>query len=187
MTRPLSDAMAAAIAANTVRPALLYEATYASGTVRYWSGYGNLSWNGHTFTGVGDLIELAQVDETDDVKAQGVAVTVNGSSASNIALTLASVKPGLPGIVYLALFDAVGALVVDPEIIFRGRLDTAALDDGDPTAPVVKMSYEHELADLERARERRYTDAAQQALYPGDTGLRFIATLQDVEIYWGQV
>lgn len=187
MSRDLTSDMATEIARSAVRPFLLYQATFASGDVFYWNGPGDLSWNSQTWTGAGDLIQIPPVDETDDVKAQGVSITVSGSSASNVALTLAEVQSGQPGIIYLGFFDSAGAIIADPQIIFRGRLDSAVIDDSNPEQPVLVLSYEHELVDLERPRERRYTDEAQQALYPGDTGLRCIATLQDQQIYWGQV
>ena len=36
--------------------------------------------------------------------------------------------------------------------------------------------------DLERAEVRRYTDADQQAEYPGDRFFEFVAALQEAEI-----
>lgn len=186
MSRDLTVAMAAAVAASDVRPILLFEAVYTSGIVRFWTGLGDLSWNGYTWQGVGDLIGHTPVDETDEIKAQGISITVKGITAGDVATALSELAGGAAGSIRLALLDSSGAIIADPKIIFRGRLDQPEIDDSDPENPVINLSYEHELIDLERPREWRYTDQHQQQLYPGDTGLSRIAQLQDRELIWGR-
>ena len=85
-----------------------------------------------------------------------------------------------------ALLTEAGAIIADPKVIFRGRLDVAEIDDSNPDEPIINLSYENELIDLERPREWRYTDEHQQQLYPGDTGLKGIAALQNRELVWGR-
>lgn len=79
-----------------------------------------------------------------------------------------------------------GGLIDSPKMLFRGRFDTAVHDDGDPAAPVLSVNFESDQIDLERPKERRFTDEAQKALYPGDRAGEFIASLQDKEIVWGR-
>ncbi len=79
-----------------------------------------------------------------------------------------------------------GGLIDPPKILFKGRFDTAVHDDGDPSAPVLTVGFESDQIDLERPKERRFTDAAQKALYPGDRAGEFIAKLQDDDIVWGR-
>lgn len=186
MSRNLTALMAAEIVKTTVRPIILYEFVTTSGTVYYWTGYGNLSWNSHTWVGTGTLLEVAPIDETDDVKAQGTTIRLSGMSTAMISVVLGQLTNGLAGIVRLAMRDSANAIIADPKIIFRGRLDGCQIDNKDPTALIINVAYEHELVDLERPRERRYTHEAQQALYPGDTALRYMAGLQDRVLYWGR-
>ena len=49
----------------------------------------------------------------------------------------------------------------------------------------IELTVESRLIDLQRQRERRFTDADQKYFYPGDTGLQYVAGLQDQVIYWG--
>lgn len=79
-----------------------------------------------------------------------------------------------------------GGLIDSPKILFKGRFDTALHDDSDPTAPVLAVNFESDQIDLERPKERRLTDEAQKALYPGDRAGEFIGPLQDKEIVWGR-
>lgn len=184
--RGLTSAMQSAIAGGTVTLALLFQASFTGGTVYAWTGIGNLSWNGQTWQGLGTLISFDQVDETDDVKAQSVILVVKGVSPGDISTALGQLANGQAGLIYLACFDAGGNLLASPRVIFRGRLDIGEIDDSNPDAPQINLTYEHELVDLERPREWRFTHQQQQQLYPGDNGLQYIAGLQDTEITWGQ-
>lgn len=186
MSRDLSVDMAAEIVKPVVRPRLLFDATLADGSVvYYWTDIGSVVWNGHTYIGTGGLIGIAPVEETDDVRAQGTAVQVNGVPSTMVSLFLSSLGNGKQGIVRLAMVDANNTIIDDPRILFRGRLDGAEINEGNVEAPVATLTYEHELVDLERAREWRYTDEHQKRFYSGDRGLEHIAALQDAEIPFG--
>lgn len=186
MSRDITAGMAAEIVKAVVTPILLFEAVLADGsTVRYWTGIGNLTWNSQTWVGTGALIGLGPVDETDDVQAQSASVTVNGVPSSMVSMFAQSLGNGKQGIVRLGMLNSSNAVIADPKIIFRGRLDGAVIDEKNVEAPVATLTYEHELADLKRTREWRYTSSHQQKLYPGDLGLDHIAGLQDAEIPFG--
>lgn len=211
MSRNLSSAMVTAVAASTVQPLLLFEALFGSTTVRYWTGIGTLEWNSYSWQGVGTLIDCSPVEESDDVKAQGITLKVKGVSSADVAVALDEIAGGAAGSIRLGLLapDDVlgdpatggvlgdpatglmvgspgGGMIADPKIIFRGRLDVGEIDDSNPEEPIIVLSYENELIDLERPREWRFTDEAQTALHADDTALRWIAGLQDQELVWGR-
>ena len=52
----------------------------------------------------------------------------------------------------------------------------------DGAEPRISLTCESRLVDLERAEVRRYTDADQQAEYPGDRFFEFVPALQEAEI-----
>lgn len=186
MSRSLTTAMANAIAASDVRPFVLLEAEFTSGTIRVWTGLGDLTWNAQTWDGIGTLLDITPIDESDEVKAQGITLRLKGVSPADLARVLLELRSGRPGILRLGAFDSAGAIIASPKIIFRGRLDLAEINDENLEEPVIELGYEHELIDLERPREWRFTDEHQKLLFPGDTGLRYIASLQDKEIIWGR-
>jgi hypothetical protein len=84
----------------------------------------------------------------------------------------------------LALIDDDGVVVPDPWPLFRGLMNSCTIEDGADTAAVT-VGYEHELIDLERPVNTRYTDAEQQRLFPGDTGMRYLIRLQNKILRWG--
>lgn len=177
--RNLTAGMAAAIGAPVVRPVFLFEAEFESGTLRMWTGVGELSWNGHTWIGGGGLIGMSPVEETAEVKAAGLRVSVSGISSTNVAAVLAAARTGKPGRVYLGCIDEAGAVIATPYPFFIGRLDVPVIDAEGETA-TISIAYESRLIDLERPRERRYTNEDQQAQYPGDRGFEQVAGLQDL-------
>jgi hypothetical protein len=103
-----------------------------------------------------------------------------------IALSLAEKYRGRFVYVRMALFNVdTLALILDPVVVFAGRIDTMTISDTGPTA-TLSVSCESRLVDLERARERRYTDEDQRELHPSDTSFRYVAALQDKNIEWNQ-
>lgn len=186
MSRSLTTDMRNGISAVTVRPILLLELEFVSTTVYAWTGIGPLSWNAHTWGGLGDLIEISPTEETDTIEARGVTIKIAGAPADKVDLALTELQTSKSGIIRLALDDGAGAIVADPKIIFRGRLDIGIIDDSNPEAPIIELQYESDLIDLERAREWRYTDAHQRLLYADDPSLRYVASYADKVLYWGR-
>lgn len=185
MARDLGAALISEIQAGTVRPVLLFEGVYSSGTLNAWTGVGTLSWDSKSWIGTGALGTVSVIEETDQVRAVGIAVSFDGIAAANVSLALQSCRQGAAGKVWLALLDSAGAIVGTPYLAFSGRLDVPVIDEGGDTAQIT-ISYESRLADLDRARIRRYTDEDQRAEYAGDRGMQYIAGLQDKQIAWGQ-
>jgi hypothetical protein len=184
MARDLTAGVITQLQAASVEVGLLFEGEFASGWVRLWSGIGNLSWDSKTWNGVGTLLGISAIDETNEVRASGLTVSLSGIPSDLLAAALGDARSGKTGRVYLAFFSG-GAVVADPVLQFQGRLDVPAIEDG-PTTATISISYESELIDLERPRERRYTPEDQSIDYPGDLGFDYVAALQDAQITWGR-
>jgi len=102
--------MLAAIAANTVRPAILFEGVFDNGgvdeSVYLWSGVGPLSWGGHTWLGGGNLLGFSPIEETGETRAVGFQVSLSGMSQTMVSLFQQSLRSGRRGKLWLALFPA---------------------------------------------------------------------------------
>jgi hypothetical protein len=151
--------------------------------VRIWSGYGNLTWSGLSWSGTGTLIQISSVTETNETSANGITVTLSGIPSELISLALAEVKQGASGKVYLGLLEGQN-VINDPILLFSGKLDVPTISDEGETA-VITISYESRLIDLERPRVNRYTPEDQKRLFPGDLGLDYVPSIQDKKITWG--
>jgi hypothetical protein len=184
MARTLPSAVLSAIAANLVRVAFFGEFQFAGGTVRLWTGYGTITWNGHTWTGAGDFAGLSPVDETTEVGAAGLTFTLSGIPSSTLAIALGDAYRGRKCTLWLAILDSTMATVVDAAQVFSGLMDVMKIDDAGETA-TISLQAESRLIDLGRPRTVRYTDQEQQNLFPGDLGLQYVAKLAEQPIYWG--
>lgn len=185
MARSMTAAAAAALAAPDVRLAIMVEGQFPSGFVRLWSGYGDVVWGGNVWTGAGHLLAISTIEDTAEVVATGVTITLSGIPSSFVALAISDAQQGMPGRIWVAQLDAAGALIADPVAAFAGRLDVPQIADGAESCTIT-ISYESRLMDLSRPREWRYTHESQQVLQPGDRGFEFVAGLQDREIIWGR-
>lgn len=183
MSRDITAAVQTIVDSSEVQPFLLFEGEFASGYVRAWSGFGNLSWDSQTWTGTGTLLSISNVQETSDGSAQGITAILSGIPSDLISLALSDVRQGASGKVWLGFLD--NGIVADPILIFEGRLDIPSIEEnGDSSS--ISITYESRLIDLSRSREIRYTHEEQQSLYAGDLGCEYIAALQDKQITWGR-
>jgi len=185
MARQLTTALEAATLAPVVRPALLVGLDFASGPLRLWSGIGKLTWAGNDYLGAGQLLAVAPATETQGLSAEGATLALSGIPAELLSIALAEAYQGRSAKVWLAAFDLSGALVADPYLIFDGRMDVMTIDEAGETS-TISVTAESRLIDLERPRERRYTDEDQRIEYPDDAGCEFVAGLADAEITWGR-
>lgn len=206
MARDLEEDFAAAVTEGTVRPALFCEFEFDSATLRFWNGIGSIAWNGEVWTGAGNLLRVDIAEETQDLEASNAAFELSGVPTSLISLALdhATEGRGRPCRIWLgaltleavagafssafssafAVYRPENSVVADPVRLFSGKMG-AMLIDGDPKAPVIRLSAENDLIILNRARNRRYTHEDQQLEYSGDLGFEFVAQMQDKEFTWG--
>lgn len=182
--RDLTASMLAAIQAGNVRPALLYEGTFVNaGTgateyLRLWTGVGTLSWDGKSWTGGGGLLSISAIGESSRVQAIGFEVSMSGQDTTKVSLALQSVRKNRDGKLWLALFDAAGAVIADPYLLKRGLFSQIPIRDDGGTATITAV-YEDRLDALNIPRELRYTHESQQLRSPGDTGFKKVEALQD--------
>lgn len=89
MSREITDDVAAQFAAKSLIPVLIGAAEFDSGTVRMWSGIGDLVWGGDTYLGAGTLLEIGEISETRGVEARGTSVTLSGIPSAMLSIALA--------------------------------------------------------------------------------------------------
>jgi hypothetical protein len=184
MSRTITPAVLAELAAGVVRPAIFVESQFPSGYLRLWSGLGEITWGGRTWAGAGTLLNVGAIEETTDVVATGTTVTLSGIPTDLVSACINDARQGLPGQIYLGFLTAAGAVIADPVLAFAGRLDVPTIMDGAERCEI-QITYESRLIDLNRSRGWRYTHESQQQISPGDRGFEYVAGLQEREIRWG--
>lgn len=183
--RDLTSGFTDEIAAAARRAFVLTDAEFDSGTLRLWTGRGDLVWDANTYTGAGGILEIQVPNEIGDVRAPGSQIVLSGLDPSIIATADAENYQGRRVTIRLGFFDSAGAIVDDPDILGRGFIDVMEPTDEGATARIA-VSIENRLAALERSNDRRWTSEDQKLRYAGDKGFDFVPALQNVEIPWGK-
>lgn len=215
MSRGLTPAALAEIAKPQVQPVVFFSAQFDSGTVWFWTGYGEIDWNGHVWIGSGDVIQFSGIDETALIEARGIQLQFAGADVALVTAALTEDIQGRRLRIFLGFIKASaetgiitdptgGATITDPstgdaitdpaaamELVanpigpFDYRMDTMQIE-GTPDQSRITLTAEPYLASLERARVRRYTHDDQQIEFPSDLGLEFVPSIQNIELKWGR-
>ena len=180
-SRALSTGFVTAIQQPHVRIFPLIDLNFASGATYLCGLAHDVTWGGNTYSAALGLLDIKEVQETAE-SAQGLSITIAGVSAASIALALAEKIQGRTLTLRMAALDASGTLQVDVNC-WQGLMDVMQIADGGDSVAIT-ITAEHIMATWDRARTVRYTDAQQQALYPGDLGLQYIAELEEATLVW---
>ena len=189
MSRSIRTAFNNAITSQVVRPFLAVELEFSTGTLRFWNGYGDITMtaggSSNTFTGLGDLMGVSAVSESDQVEAIGASLSLTGIKSSLISSALSANYTNRNASIFLGLFDTNKSVIADVYTLFKGKMDIMKIDEGAESATIV-LNLENRLIALDRPKERRYTHEDQQLSFSGDLGFEFVPDLQDKEIIWGK-
>lgn len=149
----------------------------------YISGFRSVSYGGKTYVPSGNLGSVSGPSEEAGVKSSGISISLSGVKPEIVSLILSESYMGRPVYVHYAVTDE--SFNVDTDLIFLGFKGTIDSVSGTMGASAsFTISAKSRLADWERPRRLRYTDADQQKLYPGDKGMEYIAQLSQKKIIW---
>ena len=200
MSRTLTTSMRNALVADTVRPIYLvrmvFDSSESPAELNLWSGVGDLSYDGETYLGVGDLLGISEIKESADISATGMNISLTGVKSSLIAVAKDHEYQGRPLTVRLGAFNSSGSLVADPIIIFSGFMDTMTIAEAGEYS-TISISVENKLIAFEKSKIRRYTAEDQKIDYPlklangdpnpnYDAGFEFVTAIVEKEIIWGR-
>ena len=188
MTRTLTNSVITELSQEAVKPFFAVKVAFPSGTLRLWTGLGDITISSETYTGTGNFLGVSNLQETEELKASGLELTLSGIPSSLLGTMLTDNYQGSLVTVHFGFLSEANtglSVVSDPFIIFQGLSDTLELSEGNESL-TAKMKVESRLIAMEESRARRYTNEDQQILHSNDTSLRFVTGLQDKEIVWGK-
>ena len=115
MARDLTASVITQLQSASVEVGILFEGEFASGWVRLWSGIGTLSWDSKTWTGTGNLLGISGIDETAEVRAAGLTVSLSGVPSDLLSAALGDARSGRIGRVYGGAVQGFGDEMVAPD------------------------------------------------------------------------
>tara|TARA_R110000823_G_scaffold259478_1_gene380611 strand:+ start:87 stop:725 length:639 start_codon:yes stop_codon:yes gene_type:complete len=209
MSRELSSGVIANLEDDVVYPFFAVELQFdGDETLRLWTGYGTLVYQGVSWFGSGSLLNISAVEETTEMAAKGATITLSSVPSDIISLALTQPYQGRVCDIYFGLFQKNSKLTQEQDgdsyilleggakillesqetsltKVFSGYMDQMNIEEGADVS-TLQLSVENKLVDLERPRAARYTSAYQKSKYPTDKGFDFVEDLQDQKLVWGR-
>lgn len=184
MARSISVAQQAALDAAHAMPMAFVQIDWTSGTQRWCTAGADIAWNGFTWSALGSLVDIAAVEESEDLRSIALDFTISGVTDSMRSLALSEKIRGRPVTVWFATINpATGALTDAPMAEFVGECDVLIGSEQREEGRIVStltLRVEDEAAVLMGAESRRYSDEDQQGEYPGDQFFRFVSDVVEM-------
>lgn len=174
--RALTEDMITELTAKVNRPVIFYEGVFVGFTMRLWNGTGELIWNGETWLGNGWFQGFQGIEEDNDLGSTGMEIVLAGVPLDLISTMLGNSQQGASGKLWLGFLATDQSVIEDPYLMFDGKLDVPTIDDK-VDGPLIQISYESELLDLDRSKEYRYTPESQKIFNATDRGFDYVAQI----------
>tara|TARA_Y100000401_G_scaffold78831_1_gene64401 strand:- start:723 stop:1352 length:630 start_codon:yes stop_codon:yes gene_type:complete len=159
---------------------------FDSGTLNLWSGIGDfVGSDSLTYTGAGELLNIQNVEEDNELSSTNMTITISGLSENIVTYATTEDYQNRPITIKMFFFhpdtdDEIGSV-----ILFKGRMDTLTVNDGDTFSVIV--TAENKLIDLTKPKNLFYTAETQNFLHSGDKGLEFVAKIREQSVNWGSL
>jgi hypothetical protein len=174
-----NETIAALAQGRTVYLALLVSHDFESGIAYNWTGYGALDLDGVTWIGKGDLVSFGGIPFNADDVAGAITITLSGVEPQFIAeaRTMPPIR-GRAQQIWLQFFDATTLQPLDDKLLIADRvMDVMRWSGSGPSQRSVSVTSEDIWADRNICEYANWSNADQQALFPGDRGLEFVAEM----------
>ena len=183
MSRGLSTAAATAATSEIVARTVAVDLDFPSGVVRVNGSPASIFIADAEYLGVGALGGISAAEESAELQAYGMTVTLSGIPRDAVAIALSQAYQGRRATVWEVLLDrTTWQPIASPIVIFRGRMDQMNVAMGQTAT--VEVRLENRMVDWERPRIRRYTSEDQHLAHPTDRGFEFVSDTAEREIVW---
>ena len=164
---------------------LAVKAEFDTETLYLWSGDIDLEIDGQTYTGVGSLLQLGEIEDSLELKSTGVNLSLAGMDSTVLNLALSENYTNRNITIFTGYLSGGTDHVAGKMVLFKGRMTSMTIAD-DPNGATIQVSAENRLVDLQRPSNLRFTRESQSFINASDTCFSRVALMQDKEIVWGQ-
>ena len=180
MARSIPTGLLTALTGAAIQPYYAVEMLFDTAPVRFWSGIGNRTIEGHVYLGAGSLMRISELEELGDLSAKSATVVFSGIPSELVSLAL--VEPYQRRVCRILLGEVSASEAIE---MFSGKMNTMTIEDA-PDSATIQLTIESRLVELGRSKPRRYNHESHISRYPGDTFFSYVADLQDRQIPWGR-
>jgi len=183
MSRGLSGALLTHFSADHIISIVLIELSFDSGTQRYHTGIGDITYRTFTYVGIGTLGQIEPILEDQGIKMKGVRVALQGVDTTVIDLTSNEDIQGRAARIDVAAYDYETATIIDGFEIFSGTMDTSEITRGENASLV--LTLESIMSQFDLPNVRRFTDEDHKTRHPNDEFFSLLVTINEQQIVWG--
>ncbi len=182
MSRTTDVQLLSTIQAEKLDWAYMLALHFEGDPVYVWSGSGDLTWDGKTWIGTGDVGSLSGVSETDAMSNTVIEATLSHLEPEHLQEIINFDPVGRSFDLHLAFFENDQRSPYKVLTLTAGVVDGISVVDGQ--VGMIKLKLVSEMALMRRFHLFRMDDQHQQYLFPGDKGCEYVTSL-DEEIIWG--
>lgn len=157
---------------------------FESGPVYLNTGDKDIYYGGNTYLAAGHVGTISDIRDSAELRVHTVDFQLSGIPNSLVSTALNEHLQGRTVEIYIVFLDPDDQIIGDPIGPTYFRMDTPNLSMHEFST--ITLSARSILADWERAMIRRYTDADQQAEFPGDTFFGGVNQMINHEFEWGK-
>ena len=162
------------------------KAEFDTADVRLHTWKDDLTINSETYEGAGTLLSIGDIQDSAELKSDGVTVAISGMDATVLGYALSENYQNRPITIYMGYLDGGGEKVSGVMTAFKGRMQAITITDDPQGASTVVVESENRLVDLRRPSNLRYTKESQKFIDSTDTCFNRVQLVQKQEIYWGR-
>lgn len=171
ITRAISIEMQEAMAANPLRILAFIEINLTP-VVRVHTGLGDRYLDGEKYIGIGELVSIGSVKEAPNMSANRVSINMKILDQALLTESLNTNMTGVEVYMHLAALDELRKITAHQMFFYEGEIANKTLTKGNLKKEIpylLKLTVSDWYERWSRpANAARCTNAAQQALYPGD-------------------
>lgn len=184
MPRGLTSAVKAELATNNFVMAHLIKLDFASPL--YVTDYvSSLTSGGNTYLPIGNFLDIASPQETQELRVGTVNLTLSGVEQSYITAFLTQSWINRKVFLDRAIINqSTGAIIPDPFRIFEGQMTQFQITENDKKSDVV-ISISSHWADFNKKAGRHTNNNSQQFYFAGDLGFQYASSIIK-DIKWGR-
>lgn len=186
MDRGSSSAFQTEVAKSNNRPVHLVEVYFDDETVYMTDAFKDITYNSNNYIAVGHFMGFSDIEEAAEVIVSSVTLSLSGVDQVWISRVLNKAYIDRTVKIYTAFLDDAQALIVNPVLIFEGRMDTPAIqEDPESGKSSVSVSATNSWVDFSRKTGRHTNHEEQQIHFAGDKGFEFASEIVK-DITWGK-
>lgn len=181
--RSISPGAAAALASGRVTFVQMLLMQFPSALLAFNTSNRNIELGGVTYIGAGNLGSIGEVaDAPGEIKGLQFEMSGVSSSAIGLALDSSNEVQGTVTDLRTGILDENGN-VLDAPVDWAGRLDTMAITETGDTCSIAATA-ESTAVDLLRGSALTYSNADQQARFPGDRAFEYAVAQATAPVVW---